>query len=55
MSKVKYDSFVCYQCEANEVSAPIGAVHPLCEPCEEDFDAWFSQQLIQLDERNNNK
>lgn len=48
-----YDSFVCYQCEANEVSAPVGSVHVLCAECEDDFDRWFSAQLIQLDGRAN--
>jgi hypothetical protein len=45
---IKYDSEVCYQCEANEVSVPVGTVHPLCGECENEFDSWFSQQLIQL-------
>jgi hypothetical protein len=48
MSKVQYDSFVCYKCEANEVSAPVGTVHPQCEACQEDFDDWFTRQLTTM-------
>jgi len=51
MSEVKYDIFVCYQCEGNEVSAPIGTVHPLCELCESGFDDWFALQLAQIQGR----
>ena len=47
----KYDTYVCYQCEANEVSAPVGTVHPLCDECEKGFDSWFAQQMIQLEGR----
>jgi hypothetical protein len=46
-----YAVFVCYQCEANELSAPVGTVHPLCEECGNDFDDWFSKQLSQIEGR----
>jgi hypothetical protein len=52
MSKIEYDSFVCYQCEANEVSAPVGSVHVLCEPCVEEHNDWFMRQLAMFKERN---
>lgn len=48
----KYDTFVCYHCEANEVSAPEGSVHVLCPPCVEEHNSWFMQQLAVFNERN---
>jgi len=32
----------CYKCQS-AVSAPKGAVHPLCDKCDESFQAWFKQ------------
>lgn len=43
-----YEPFVCYKCEANEVSAPSETVHPLCSECEKDFDTWFEKTLEEL-------
>ena len=48
-----YDTFVCYKCEANEVSAPEGSVHVLCPSCVEEHNSWFMQQLAVFNERSN--
>jgi hypothetical protein len=47
----KYDTYVCYKCEANEVSAPLGTVHPLCSVCYEEHEDWFAEQLLLLEGR----
>jgi hypothetical protein len=34
----------CYKCEG-ETLAPEGTVHPLCDECELEFDAWMASAV----------
>lgn len=34
----------CYKCGA-KMMAEVGLVHPLCDNCNGDFEAWFAEQL----------
>jgi len=34
----------CYKC-GEDITAPEGAVHPLCSDCDTDFQAWFDRAL----------
>lgn len=39
---MELEKTTCYKCEA-EITAPVGAVHPLCDNCDEDFQKWFQR------------
>ena len=41
----KMENTNCYKCE-KEITAEIAQVHPLCDECNDDFDAWFQEQLM---------
>jgi hypothetical protein len=45
---ITYENEVCYKCEANEVSVPVGTVHPLCDECSSEHDDWFTRQLANV-------
>lgn len=38
----------CYKCQA-PIDAPLEQVHPLCESCEEEFQAWLGTQFAVFD------
>jgi len=42
--EIKMEITACYKCQ-DEIVAPEGAVHPLCEDCETSFDEWFAKAL----------
>jgi len=44
MSVIKLEKTECYQCEES-IEAEVGQVHPLCEVCQAEFDAWFTRTL----------
>ena len=49
-TETKMEITACYKCD-DEIVAPEGAVHPLCEDCDDVFDDWFSKELSKLDGR----
>lgn len=38
----------CYKCQ-EPIDVPQEVVHPLCEECEADFQAWMSAQMFAFD------
>lgn len=37
----------CYKCET-KIMAEVGAVHPLCANCGQDFESWFDGELRKI-------
>jgi len=41
---MELEKTTCYKCD-KEITAEVGQVHPLCDNCDESFQAWFQKAL----------